>query len=167
MKKIRALAISDCEAVLHINAESVPGVARLDRTEFERLVAISNQHLAIDGTEGRLLGYLLAFRSDASYDGEEFLNFVETASEPFIYVDQIAVDARFRRGSLASDLYTVLERRAQSSQAAYLCCEINLSPPNPLSLAFHAHRGFNQTGSLNTADGRTVALMIKRLVSKP
>ena len=31
-----------------------------------------------------------------------YLSFVEVASEPFIYIDQVAVDAGSRRGSLAS-----------------------------------------------------------------
>ena len=109
MKSVRTLTVADCEEVLRINAESLPGVARLDRAEFERLLTIPNEHLAVEGLEGGLLGYLLAFRSDASYDGEEFLSFVEMASEPFIYIDQVAGgrgvstgDAGSRRGSLAS-----------------------------------------------------------------
>lgn len=142
-----------------------PGLARLDRAEFERLLTIPNEHLAIEGLEGGLLGYLLAFRSDASYDGEEFLSFVEMASEPFIYIDQVAVDARFRRGSLASTLYSVLEGQTLNSPAAYLCCEVNLSPENPTSLAFHMNRGFTEKSRLNTADGRMVALLTKPLVS--
>jgi hypothetical protein len=165
MKGVRALSLSDCEEVLRINSESLPGVACLDRTELERLVAMPNEHLAIDGPEDRLVGYLLAFRGDASYDGEEFLRFVEMALESFIYIDQVAVDARFRRGRVASTLYGVLEWRAKRSLAAYLCCEINLNPPNPTSLAFHRNKGFNQTGNLKTADGRRVALMTKHLVN--
>lgn len=165
MKGVRALTSSDCEAVLRINSESLPGVARLDRAEFERLMAIPNVHLAIDSSEGRLVGYILAFRSDASYDGEEFLSFAKLGPDPFICIDQVAVDAGKRRERLASTLYSALEQRARKAMTAYLCCEINLNPPNPASLAFHLNKGFNQTGSLKTADGRTVALMTKGLVS--
>jgi predicted GNAT superfamily acetyltransferase len=164
MRGVRAISAADCEQVLRINAQCLPGVAPLDRAECGRLVAMPNEHLAIDGPGGRLLGYLLAFRSDSPYDGEEFLNFVELASEPFMYIDQIAVEAGFRRRSVASVLYSALERRARSWRGASLCCEIDLSPPNPISLAFHSNKGFVQTGSLNTMDGRTVALMTKRLV---
>ena len=164
MKGVRALSLSDSEEVLRINSESRPGVASLDTAEIERLIAIPNEHLVIDGPERGLLGYLLAFRNDASYDGEEFVSFTEMDLEAFIYIDQVAVDAGFRQAGLASTLYGVLEERAKDSFASYLCCEINLNPPNPTSLAFHRNKGFNQTGNLNTKDGRTVALMTKRLV---
>ncbi len=164
MKGVRALALSDCEQTLRINSEALPGVACLDIAEFERLLALPNHHFALDRPEGGLRGYLLAFGSDASYDGAEFLEFVETVPGSFIYIDQIAVRAEYRRTGVASDLYGALEKRARSSTIAYLCCEVNLSPANPESLAFHLNQGFNQTSTLETPDGRMVTLMTKRLV---
>ena len=163
MKSVRFLSSPDCEEVLRINSQSFPGVARLDSSELERLVAIPNEHLAMEGPDGRLVGYILAFRSDAPYDGEEFLTFVETSVRPFIYIDQIAVDAAMRRMGLASILDKAVEAHALSTSIADLCCEVNLNPPNPVSLAFHQDRGFNQTSVLEAEDGRTVALMAKRL----
>jgi predicted GNAT superfamily acetyltransferase len=59
----------------------------------------------------------------------------------------------------------LLEKWARNSAITYLCCEVNLSPANPASLAFHLNQGFNQTSTLDAPDGRMVALMTKRLVN--
>ena len=90
---------------------------------------------------------------------------MEVASEPFISIDQVAGDAGSRLGSLASTPHSVLTGRTLNSLAAYLCCEVSLSPENPMSLAFHMNRGFTEQGRLNTADGRMVALLTQSLVS--
>lgn len=165
MKGIRTLCSSDCEEVLRINSESLPGVARLDSTELERLLAMPNEHIAMEGPSGGLVGYILAFRSEAPYDGEEFLTFVKSRSRPFIYIDQIAVDRSMRRMGRASILYKAMEAQVRSKSITDLCCEVNLNPPNLVSLAFHRDTGFTQTSVLDTKDGRTVALMTKRLES--
>lgn len=165
MKGIRPLGPSDCEEVLRINAESQPGVAHLDRTELERLICLQNEHLVIEGPEGELVGYLLAFPSDTPYDGEEFLILAETSRGSFIYIDQVAVDAAVRRTGAASRLYQAIESEASRRGILGLTCEVNLNPPNPGSLAFHQRTGFNQTSIMETQDGRTVALMSKQLSS--
>ena len=165
MKGIRALFASDKDAALRINAESLPGVARLDHSEFERLIKISNRHLALESPHAELVGYMLAFHCDAPYDGEEFLIFGKLATAPFIYIDQVATAPGTRRAGLATSLYEALEKHAQAESVFMLCCEVNLNPPNPVSLAFHQARGFNHTTVLETQDGRTVALMEKNFES--
>jgi predicted GNAT superfamily acetyltransferase len=163
MKGIRALTCLDCEEILRINSESLPGVAHLDRTELERLMAIPNEHLAMECPTGGLAGYMLAFRSDAPYDGEEFLTFAKASAKPFIYIDQVAVDTTTRRMGVATILYNAMAAHALGASLSALCCEVNLKPPNPISLAFHQNSGFNRAGVLDTEDGRTVALMKKTL----
>ncbi|MGD9729979.1 MAG: GNAT family N-acetyltransferase [Nitrospiraceae bacterium] len=165
MKGIRPLASSDCEEILRINAESQPGVAHLDRTELERLARLKNEHLVTEGPKGRLVGYLLAFTSDIPYDGEEFILLTKTSLGPFIYIDQVAVSAAERRTGAASRLYLATEVAAQRRGIRELRYEVNLKPPNPGSFAFHRSKGFNQTSVMETQDGRTVALMCKRLKS--
>lgn len=119
----------------------------------------------MEGSDARLVGYLLAFPSDTMYDGEEFLFLTKTSTGPFIYIDQVAVDAAMRRTRAASSLYQAIETAAHRQGILVLSCEINLMPPNPDSLAFHRNEGFNQTSVMPTQDGRTVALMSKRLES--
>ena len=90
---------------------------------------------------------------------------MEVASEPFIYIDQVAGGRGVSTGQLGLYPASVLTGRTLNSLAAYLCCEVSLSPENPMSLAFHMNRGFTEQGRLNTADGRMVALLTQSLVS--
>lgn len=163
MKGIRPLASSDYQEVLRINAEGEPGVAHLDPTELQRLVRLKNEHLVMEGPNGGLVGYLLAFPSGTPYDGEEFLLLTKASLGSFIYIDQVAVGAAERRTGAASRLYQAIEAAAQRRGIQELNCEVNLNPPNHGSLAFHRSKGFNQLSVLTTQDGRTVALMSKRL----
>ena len=161
MLDIRKLVLSDCEAVLGINAASVPGVATLDESEFARLMVIPNHHLAAEGANQVVVGYALAFNSNAPYDGEEFGFFQQTMAQPFIYIDQVATQLEFRRTGMGSSIYDAIEKGARLSKASALCCEVNINPPNPVSFAFHRSRGFRQSGTLTTTDGRVVALLAK------
>lgn len=161
MKPARRLLRQDCEAVLLTNAESFPGVAQLDETEFERLLILSNCHIAIDAADGTMAGYALVIPDHAPYDGEEFGVLLRTSRRPFLYIDQVAVRAKDRRTGIASALYSAIESDARSTKMSGLCCEVNLSPPNPTSIAFHRSLGFEDLGVLETMDQRTVQLMRK------
>ena len=137
----------------------------LDAEEFHRLCGFPNLHLICEGADGLPIGYLLVFTSAVDYDGEEFRAFVGAlgAASPFAYVDQVVVEPLCRRTRVASALYRALELRAEAMGIATLCCEVNLEPPNPTSITFHAQRGFAPLSTLATADGRRVLLMTKEL----
>lgn len=160
---IRNLADPDRSAVLRINAQCQPSVASLDETELLRLMALPNHHLAAGHADRSLAGYALAFDSHAPYDGEEFEFFRAGTDGPFLYIDQVATQSGARRAGVGSALYDALEDLARSTDRHLLCCEVNIDPPNPGSMAFHASRGFSEAGVLRTRDGRRVALLIKRL----
>lgn len=159
MKGLRKLVRSDRSEVLRINAGSLPGVAPLDENEFDRLLKLPNLHLIREDADKTIVGYALAFPSDAPYDGEEFQAFHKSLPGPYIYIDQVAVAPNMRRRGVASSLYLALEIEARRRSMSALCCEVNLDPPNPASMAFHLGRGFQRLEVLITADGRTVALM--------
>ena len=163
MLSIRNLTLSDCKAILQINAASVPGVAALDESEFARLMAMPNHHFAVESDNHLVVGYALAFNSNAPYDGEEFQVFRQKSPKPFIYIDQVATQRESRRMGIGSAIYDALENAARLCDASTLCCEVNIDPPNPESMAFHQNRGFSQSEILTTADGRIVALLIKEV----
>jgi len=152
---------ADCAAVLNINAASRPAVASLDRTELERLRAVGAGHLVAVAANGEVVGYLLAFAHQCSYDGEEFQYFLGRLPQPFLYVDQLAVDALHRRSGIGAALYGVVAARAREQSVALLCCEVNSMPPNPASLDFHRRLGFTIIGNGDTLDGRRVSFLVK------
>ena len=55
-----------------------------------------------------------------------------------------------------------LAQFAERNQLRSLVCEVNVEPPNPRSMAFHARQGFDEVGRLLTTDGRYVALLQRR-----
>jgi predicted GNAT superfamily acetyltransferase len=84
--------------------------------------------------------------SDASdYDGDNFRWFVERYKR-FLYVDRIVIDQAYAGQGVGSALYGDLIQFAATQGCPVLCCEINVSPPNPVSHAFHARFGFNEVG---------------------
>jgi uncharacterized protein len=161
MLSIRAMNRLDSAHVLRINWSGQPGIAPLDEGELSRLMAVPNEHLtAARGDD--VVGYLLAFRGDAIYDGEEFLAFQRILTQPFIYVDQVAVSISAQRSGIGKSLYKELEVSARAQGIGLLCSEVNISPRNEPSLAFHASLEFSPMGPLSTSDGREVELFKKR-----
>ena len=149
----------DVANIIAINQASRPAVAALDRRELSRLLNIGAIVLVAD-LECCVSGYLIAFTQDAAYDGEEFRYFRQSLKRNFLYVDQAAVDQRFYRRGVGTTLYQALAERMPATGAATLCCEVNIEPPNPVSMAFHRQIGFRVTTELVITDGRTVALLV-------
>lgn len=160
---IRAAQPGDLPAIRAINAAGQPGVAPLTPDEIHAIAAgaircwIAEQ--AADTTETeRVIGYLIAYTAGDVYDGEEFAWFQQQYGT-FLYIDQIAVAPNTRRNGAGSALYRVAVACALAQGYDALTCEVNIEPPNPVSLTFHHALGFQDVGVLPTHDGRTVALL--------
>ena len=152
---------ADHAGVLRVNAESRPAVAAMDEVELSRLLALGGTHLVAIDSDRTVLGYVLAFAKSDPYDGEEFRHFAAQIPQPFLYVDQIAMLRRAQRQGIGRMLYRRLSDHATARGISVLCCEVNTSPLNAISLEFHARLGFSQIGALNVLDGRNVALLIR------
>jgi uncharacterized protein len=159
---VRPLASADSSAILRINASHWPAVASLDHAELDRLLALSDAHrVAVAGDA--VVGYMLVFARHSAYDGEEFQHFRAQLPDPFLYVDQVAVEPAHRRMGIGRRLYQALLELAGQQPIAWLCCEVNLRPPNPASLDFHRRLGFTVMGNGDTLDGRRVAFLARKL----
>jgi hypothetical protein len=163
MFSVRALGGNDGSAVLRINSDGHPGVARLDAAELRRLCALPNHHRVAEDIASGLAGYILAFDRDASYDGEEFRQFRLMTSKRYVYIDQLAVAKEARGLGVGRALYGALETIARREGAQALCCEVNTVPQNLESMAIHKALSFWSMGSMTTTDGREVELLFKDL----
>jgi len=105
---------------------------------------------------GRLDAFLLAFDQDARYDSPNFIWF--RARYPrFVYVDRIVVAPSARGRGCARRLYDDLFEHAVRAGHDRIVCEVNKTPPNPASDAFHAALGFVEVGTASVhGGGRTV-----------
>jgi predicted GNAT superfamily acetyltransferase len=158
--RVRPITAEDFDEILSINSESVPHVADLDDEELRRLVTLASVVWVAESAM-RVVGYLVGMSDSDGYDGEEFGWFLKRFDQPFMYVDQIAVDARARRANVASQMYGHLAHWCITLNINLLCCEVNMRPANSISVSFHEKFGFKRLDELETSDGRRVALLYK------
>jgi uncharacterized protein len=103
-------------------------------------------------------GLLIAFDQDGDYASPNFLWF-KARYERFVYVDRIIVAEHARGRGLARKFYEGLFNRARGAGHDRVVCEVNLDPPNPGSLRFHAAMGFVSVGDAVLENGKTVRYM--------
>ena len=144
--------------MLEVNAANTRHVATLGPAELRRLLNLGGIHLVAIESEREVVAYVLAFAHVDAYDGEEYRYFKARIVEPFLYIDQIAVSSTRRRHGIGRMLYRYLAVHAKEQGILRLCCEVNIDPPNAISLEFHQGLGFAQLGTLNV-EGRAVALL--------
>jgi predicted GNAT superfamily acetyltransferase len=158
---IREVRPDDIPEILRINVESSPGVTQLTVRGIAGLISEATLPWVAVADQGTA-GYLIAFLGSASYGGEEFAWFKERMQN-FVYVDQVALARSYRGRGIGSMLYSQLERWGSGQLCRSLNCEVNLDPPNPVSMAFHVSCGFIEIGRMHTSDGRHVALLQKEV----
>lgn len=158
---IRDCQVRDYDTLLRLNEDAVPGVSRISR---EDLVHMHEESLSLRiATVGELIGgFLLAFEQGADYGSPNYRWFSEK-HESFGYVDRVVVGSLYRGGGLGRLLYEDLGRRCDD--AAVLCCEVNLRPPNASSLAFHHVLGFREVGQQTTEGGKKLVSLQELSIS--
>jgi len=165
-----------------------PSIRSIDPAEIssgsalgDRLLALNNsharelswleperlEHLVREAFYARRIGdldaILIAFDQGAKYDSPNFLWFRERYPR-FVYVDRIVTAAAARGRGYAQQLYFDLFEQAARAGHGRVACEINLSPPNPGSDAFHAALGFAEVGSAAIHGGaKTVRYLARAL----
>ena len=145
---IRQAQVSDFPRILEINATEEEKTSRIDLARITQLDSCSDYHSVVV-VEDVIIGFLLVMSEASDYDGDNFRWFVERYSR-FLYVDRIVIDRTFARRGAGSALYADLIKFAVTQSWSTLCCEINVSPPNPVSHAFHAGFGFKEVGRSGT-----------------
>jgi uncharacterized protein len=154
---VRALRAGDLGALLDINAAGAPGVTLLTPEEIGAL-ASGSVRCWVAAIDGSVRGYLIAYHTDDTYDGEEFLWF-QRHYPSSLYIDQVAVAPTKQHAGVGALLYHIATDYASRRGCGALVCEVNREPPNPGSLAFHRRLGFIEVGNMRTQDGRTVVLL--------
>ena len=146
---IRDCTVMDYDTLLRLNEDALPAVNRITREDLADLHAKSlSLRVAIVGQ--LIAGFLLALRQGADYGSPNYQWFAKKY-ESFGYVDRVVVGSLYRGGGVGRLLYDDL--RGRCGDAPVLCCEVNLRPPNPGSLAFHHVLGFREVGQQTTEGG--------------
>src|SRR2546421_5589863 len=140
------------QAVLAVNNAHARELSWLEPERLEHLI----EHAFLVRRIGELDAFLIALDQDADYDSPNFQWF--RARYPrFVYVDRIVVASSARGRGCARRLYHDMFEHAVRAGHEHVVCEVNMSPPNPVSDAFHAALGFVEVGTASVYDGsRTV-----------
>lgn len=161
---VRDVEPGDLERLVAINNDAVPAMNELDLHAM-RHFAETSPWFRVALADGAVAGFLIVLRHDAVYDSANFRWFQARYPE-FVYVDRIAVAPEARRLGVARRLYEELEGFARALGSARICAEVNLEPPNPVSLDFHRRSGFQEIGQLDHPEqGKRVVMLVKRMAS--
>ena len=158
---IRDVREEDLEAILALNESEVPHVGSVTLEQMRWFY----EHAAYFrvAANGPVIGaYLVGMRPGSSYASPNYRWFCERY-EDFAYVDRVAVASDSRRQRLASRLYMDFAASVGAT-VDVMTCEVNVRPPNDTSMDFHRRLGFEQVGTLESADSsKAVALLAKPL----
>ncbi len=157
--RIRAFDEDDTDAVLRLNEESVWALSPLDGDGIARH-RVEASHLVVCELDEVVAAFAIAYAPQAAYDSVNYAWHAQRFDD-FLYLDRIAVSKNFRRRGIASAVYNHLE--AAAVPRGRMVCEVNISPPNEESLAFHDARGYRQIGFLLHPDGHETVMMEKPL----
>lgn len=147
-------------ALLALNNSHAEALSWLEPERLEYLV----REAFLARRIGDLDAFLLAFDQDAQYDSPNFLWF-RARYKRFVYVDRIVVASSARGRGCARRLYRDLFEQAVRAGHERVVCEVNSSPPNPESDAFHAALGFIEVGSASIHDGAKTVRYLARMLS--
>ena len=162
MLLIRQAQVSDFPRILQINATEEEKTSRIDLARITQLDLWADYH-RVAVVDDEVIGFLLVMSEASDYDGENFRWFVERYSR-FLYVDRIVIDRMSARRGVGSALYGDLIQFAATQSWSTLCCEINVSPPNPVSHAFHAGFCFEEVGrSAEAGASKIVSYQVAKL----
>lgn len=149
----------DAETVLELNQSHLDAVGPLDEERLAWLAQIAERVLVADDA-GAVAGFVMLIGPDSTYDSPNYRWFV--ARRPsFLYLDRVVVAPTSRRRGVGTTLYAAAEELATPYGAMAL--EVYAVPPNEVSQAFHASRGYVEVGRLEQANGKTAAMLVKPL----
>jgi predicted GNAT superfamily acetyltransferase len=154
---------SPLNAMLALNKAHEIELSPLDGAALQQLVRRALAAFRV----GTVDAFLIALDQEAEYDSPNFLWFRERLPR-FVYVDRVVVSPSARGRGLARRLYEALFEAALKAGHDRIVCEVNSSPPNPGSDAFHLALGFSPVGvGMRPERGKSVRYLERRLEQPP
>jgi predicted GNAT superfamily acetyltransferase len=164
---------ADLARLVDLNNAAYPAVPIVGRAELAELIALASLALvAVDQDSeagGEASGFVLAINPGTAYASENYTFFSDRAAQvgrDFLYVDRIVIDEAARGEGIGRRLYEAVFERAAADGRDEVTCEVNIEPPNPESLAFHARLGFERIGEQETKGGRVVVALMAAPVAR-
>lgn len=156
---VRDATAADGAAVLALNNAHVPHVNALTEEEFTWIVERAGHYRVAVDAEG-IAGFVLCVPSGLEYWSGNYKWFGEQFDH-FLYLDRVVVSPRVRRAGVGRALYDDLHK-AVVRQWPRITLEVNLRPPNPVSVSFHEAMGYAPVGVRDYEDGEKAVQMFAR-----
>ncbi|MDA0957624.1 MAG: GNAT family N-acetyltransferase [Proteobacteria bacterium] len=151
------------DTMLALNNANTPHVNALTGDALQALIGQAAGFRALVGEDERLAGFMLLIGEGQSYQSLNYQWFSKHMTD-FLYVDRIVIEPEHRGLGAAVELYAWAKALASSQKIKWLTCEVNLSPPNPRSIAFHQRQGFSEIGQQKTDGGQKTVSLMRSLV---
>lgn len=157
-RKIRSATPEDYEHILRLNEESVHFLAPLSKEKLAHLHRQS-EILKVVEADGLVEAFVLALREGKEYDSVNYTWFAGIYDK-FLYIDRVVVSLKQQSYGLGKLLYEEVFRHAELTQIPVITAEIDIEPPNPVSLKFHERFGFKEVGRQPVADGKKIVSLL-------
>jgi predicted GNAT superfamily acetyltransferase len=153
-----SLSPAQFERVLELNNQFQKETSFLQPDDLQRLI---DRAYSVE-TKGELDAFLITMSHNSPHDGINF-SWFKKRYESFAYIDRIVTAPHARGRGLAKALYLELMAQAKNDGIEMVCCEINDTPPNPGSVAFHQKLGFEMVDTAPLSADKTVGYWIRKL----
>ena len=139
-----------------INQQQVPKVGSVSLEEFINLIKISYISYGII-KKGICLGFVICLRENTKYQSINY-KFFQKKHRNFIYIDRIAIENKSQTSGIGSTLYKKLISLKEKLNIP-ICAEVNIDPPNVISINFHKKHGFSEIIESTIKEGYSVVYM--------
>ena len=158
--QIRDLGLLDIAVMLSLNNANATETSLLDEAGMGALLRTA---FYARGTDGGATAFLIALDHNAAYANPNFRWFKER-HKSFVYIDRVIVGQASRGQGIGKKLYLDLFTAANQAGHDRVVCEVNVNPPNPASVAFHAAMGFIGIGDATIHDGKKTVRYFEKLL---
>jgi predicted GNAT superfamily acetyltransferase len=159
--RFREVDPRDLEALLTLNNAVVPNVNLLDIHALRHFAETAPWFFVAETSAG-MAGFAIVLRPGAIYESLNYAWFSERYDD-FVYIDRIVIAEDSRRFGLGRAFYRRIEEYAREMKAPVICAEVNLRPPNEISLSFHRAQGFEEIAQVDHEGGKRLAMFVKTL----
>lgn len=148
------------QQVLALNDAVSDMTSPLDAPRLRRLLEWATFAPGLLGTNGDLWGFLIGMAPGSAYDSPNYRWFADRMAA-FAYVDRVVTAPAAQGRGVARRLYAAFADHADAQGLGPLVCEVNLTPPNPVSDAFHASLGFAEAGRADLGRDKSVRYLLR------
>jgi uncharacterized protein len=157
---LRAAPDTLLRQVLALNDAVSDMTSPLDAMRLRRLLDWATLAPGIVAGDGTLCGFLIGMAPGSAYDSPNYRWFNDRM-DTFAYIDRVVVAPAAQGRGVARRLYAAFADHADRHRLGPLVCEVNLTPPNPASDAFHAALGFTEAGRADLGRDKSVRYLAR------